>query len=184
MTRTTFHWREVKNSKPLQFLLGILMDASRPMTGMEIQLEAERRGGWVANPATGIGEIGQNPGYRVSDGAAFKQKSGPAVRFPDGKYRYWLIAAPGWRQSWTVDGEFQVRSAECEVNRVRSAECGVRSEPNAECGVRIAENETAEPRRCGNPVCGRPIPEDGEPWCPGSEVCKKEYFKGLQRKLF
>jgi hypothetical protein len=173
MTRATFHWREIKNSNPLQFLLGILMDASGPMTQMDIQLEAQRRGGWVANPPTSIGEIGQNQGYRVSDGVAFGQKPGPAVRFPDGKYRYWLVSAPGWRQRWTVDREFRVVSAG-----------GGPAAEGAETPREEAPAAATGPRRCENPVCGREIPAEGPPWCPGSEVCQREFFKGLQRKLF
>ena len=97
MSTKTFHWRDISQSRPLQLLLGILKDAPGPMTQMEIQLEAQRMGAWVANPSTSIGEIGENPGHETSG----------AVLFPDGQYRYWLLRAPGWRARWVLQGQYR-----------------------------------------------------------------------------
>lgn len=94
----TFHWRKIGTSPHLQMLLEILKSAPGPLTGMEVQQAFQQRGKWAVNPGTDIGELGRNPGYVTSGG----------VHFPDRKYRYWLIAAPGWTPSWIVTKDFRV----------------------------------------------------------------------------
>ncbi len=92
MSKQGFHWRRIENSEPLKLLFEMLKEADGPLTGMEIQLEAQKRATWIANPSTSVDEIGENPGYKTSGG----------VRFPDGKYRYWLLDAPGWAPRWKL----------------------------------------------------------------------------------
>ncbi len=92
MSKQGFHWRRIENSEPLKLLLEMLKEVDGPLTGMEIQLEAQKRGTWIANPSTSVDEIGENPSYGTSGG----------IRFPDGKYRYWLVAAPGWAPRWKL----------------------------------------------------------------------------------
>lgn len=156
----TFHWRNVANSKTMQVLLAILKDATRPMTGMEIQLEAQRRGTWIANPSTTIGELGENPGYVVSDG----------TRFPDGKYRYWLIAAPGWHPSWQIAPVWDVETGRKMVDYriIPWTPGGYRTAPTPapQPTPRLdpQEREDATPRICKNALCGKTLTGES-PWC-------------------
>jgi hypothetical protein len=159
----TFHWRNIANSKTLQLLLAILKDASGPMTGMEIQLEAQRRGTWIANPSTTIGELGENPGYVVS----------PGTYFPDRKYRYWLISAPGWRPSWQLLPVWDTETGRSMVDyRIAPWTPGQHPQPVPQARPAVpqpviatpAAQEDPAPRFCKNALCGKPLTNE-TPWC-------------------
>lgn len=167
MRQKTSHTGDPATSSRLKLAVEILKDADAPMTVMELQLESQRRGGYLANPGTCIYEIGQADGYCVSDGLEYGQKAGPAVRFPDGKYRYWLVSAPGWRQSWTVDREYRV------------VPVGVKGEGRKEEASSLfpPPSSLTVPRTCLS--CGEPVP-DGPPFC-GKKECRNVFFWQRQR---
>ncbi len=152
-SQKTFHWRRIENSAPLQLLLGIMKSADHPLSGMEIQLEAQRMGTWIANPSTCLNEIGQNEGYEVS----------PGTRFPDGKHRYWLMAAPGWTPAWGVNAELRVvpHVGNCEL-RIANDELKTRQEHSEQRAIRTCR------------ACGMEIGTDGSPFC--NEECKSAFF--------
>jgi hypothetical protein len=160
MSRKVSHWRDI--SKPqLQYVLSVLKDAADPLTQGDVRRELERNGlkDKVEAIPTVIWEIGQNPGYKTSGG----------VRFPDGTYRYWLISAPGWTPVWMITGDF--RKVAYTI---------------ADCGLRIADSRPVPctlnpvpcpmnhdpciPRTCI--TCGKPIGDDGPPFCDNDGLCK------------
>lgn len=197
MSQKTFHWRQVERSAPLQRLLDILQSAAGPMTQMEIQLEAQARGGWVANPSTEIGEIGENEGYAVSGG----------VLFPDNKYRYWLIQAPEWKPRWMVDADLNVigyvpgrewewrkhrgtRGREDEGRRGAMRDDEGRGTRDERAVASIGQESPANDRPssivplvCISPACGRMLPEghQGLPVC--GDICRRVYFDSMQGRL-
>jgi len=153
MSKQGFHWRIIQNSKPLQLLLDILKEADGPMTGMEIQLEAQKRGTWVANPSTSVDEIGENPGYKTSGG----------VRFPDGKYRYWLIDAPGWSPRWKLVPQWGGKTGKRMVsfNILRSGSMQwqpiIESTQGVEIDKPVSEAVHLSCLGCGEPIEAGPV---------------------------
>lgn len=182
MTTKTSHWRKIEGSEDLHLCRDILMAADGPLTGREFQKEFERHGKWTVNPGTLIWELGQNPGHKTSGG----------VRFPDGNYRYWLIAAPGWRARWIVTADKRIVPAgmyqQGEYNLQRPLSCEEVEElkklqnPISHEGTK-ARREAGEAyagmNRCKNEACGRPLSSGA--FC--GDTCKAEYFKHLQGRL-
>lgn len=174
MTRKRSHWREINGPKSwqLRIVRDVLMEASAPMTQGDVRRELERLGykDKVEAIPTVIWEIGQNKdaGYATSGG----------LRFPDGQYRYWLIAAPGWTPRWIVTKDFkvvpageQVRSAECEV-RNDGADVVPPSQPHT-----IPPSAVAPPRLCL--VCDLSAAA-GSLFC--GEACEEKYWATLTGK--
>lgn len=109
MRQKTSHTGNPETSDRLKTAVEILKEATGPLTGKEMREASQAPGRYyLENPSTCVFEIGKAPGWVVSDGRNYGQTPGPAVKFPDGKYRYWLVEAPGWHQSWTVNEQFQV----------------------------------------------------------------------------
>lgn len=172
--RNSFHFRQVAASPSLQLLRDILMAANGPMSQGDVQLEVQRRGTLLLNVSTLINEIGQNHGYQVSEGMNYGQKKGPAVRFPDGKYRYWLVAAPGWRQSWTVTRDYRVVPAGQGYNSITAETAPAALPVHApEADRAEQENDELESNINHCKACGKEIP-DGPPFC--NDECKSEVF--------
>ena len=171
MARTnTFHFRKVDKSEKLRLLVRILMAADKPLTVMEIQLEAQNRRTWIANPATEVGEIAMNDGYVTSDGPRFGQKAGPAVHFPDGKYRYWIERAPGWTQRWHVADDFAV------VSGVPGSYAVPRIPEQRRSSVENEPVKTLMPSVCRLVSCKKPLPDGHDmPFC--DHDCRTEWFK-------
>jgi len=97
----------------------------------------------------------------------------PDKRLPwhDGRPRYWLVAAPGWRPRWAID----------EEGRLVPAGGTIRANERTEEGGRRTEDDGT--RACMNPYCGRELPPgQAEPFCLDA-TCRDAYFQALQMKL-
>lgn len=196
MRQKTSHTGDPGTSDRLGLAAEILKAATGPLTGMEMQLESQRRGRYLANPGTCVYEIGAAPGWHVSEGLDYGQKQGPAVRFPDGKYRYWIVSWPGGRQSWTVTRDFQIVPVD-QGNRVSVpldnhaiTDGSIQNSGAAKTAQGLVTPEAAQPRilsfglspppgprRCR--ACGKEIGPAGPPFC--NEDCKSVFF-GLVKK--
>jgi hypothetical protein len=180
----------INKSPRLSRIIEILKEAGHPLSAQEVAVQAydyQKSGKVMLNISTNIGEMrseeNQNEGYIISEAhkwvvkkneekrhknTFFIDPDGPIDLWHDGRPRYWLIAAPGWRPTWKIDEEGIL------------IYCG-----NQELGVRIRqpiiESKDLKPenRSCLNPHCSRPLADQlGPPFCPG-EVCKREYFASL-----
>jgi hypothetical protein len=175
MTTKTSHYGDTSTSPRHKLCLQIFKEASGPLTVMEIQDASKQLGSYLANPGTTLWEIQQNPGYEISDGTHYGQKKGPAVRFPDGKYRYWLVAAPGWIARWHITREFQLKQG--TGYRVQGTEEPTENTPAKTEPIPNAVISSAQPVLiCMNVRCGKELPDDhkGAPFC--DEQCKNEFF--------
>lgn len=148
------HWRDISRAVQLQRMLEVLKAADAPYTRKDVRLALEARGYDIEAIPTVIWEISQNTGYSTSGG----------VRFPDGKWRYWLTAAPGWTPRWRVNKQYQVVpfDAPDEGVAINAGQPGQSFEPE--------EEEQQGPATC--PQCGA---ETDGGFC--SEEHKREFFK-------
>lgn len=171
MSRNTSHWRDI--SKPqLQAMLGVLRDLDGPATVGDMRRELERRGVTIEAIPTVVWEIGQNPGYTTSGG----------VRFPDGKWRYWLIAAPGWSPRWKVTADHRVVSATAPDSFYGPAKT---EQHDVTISARPGIQKNEEPEMVSIPCvclqCGHPLPEghSGPPFCKDEGKDCKSAFLGF-----
>src|SRR5574340_384612 len=108
----------------------------------------------LVNPGQCICELRDNPGYVIGGGQEFG-------RFPDGTFRYWYKAAPGWAARWIVTEGGKV------IARHGAA-------PDPERSPAAAAPE--EQMYCQNPECKKPLARGREkplPWC--DEQCREAW---------
>jgi hypothetical protein len=156
MRNKTFHTGDVRTSSRLQIMDEILKEASGPMTIGELSEASRPYPGAlprIVNPGTTLNELRANPGYEIAGGI----KTG---RFPDGTFKYWLVAAPGWSARWIVR-EFRVLPVG------RAATAAQRDRP-----ATSAPAAPEEVRFCSNPECKKPLTVS-LPWC--DKACQEAW---------
>jgi hypothetical protein len=187
------HYALIEESSRLGPILEILKRADHPLSSEEISVLAydfsiSRK--IMLNVSTNIGEM-RGPenvaaGYVVPPAHKWIVKDDPQearkntffVRpgdkrpWHDGRPRYWLIAAPGWRARWVIDEDGVLRHVG------GGGEDGGRRTEDGGRGT----GEGGQ-KACLNPYCGRELPAgQAEPFCLDA-ACRDAYFQSLQVKM-
>ena len=164
------HAAKVDRSARLRKVVEVLKRADHPLSSEEIAVRAYDFGmskRVMMNVSTAIGEVraevNRNAGYFVSEARAWKSSRYP---WHDGRPRYWILSAPGWKPAWTITAEGDL------------VPCGRKSE-EAAAACAPAEGPGTTERACKNPQCGKPLPADDPLSWFCNDDCRSQWREGL-----
>ena len=162
----------ISKSRRLQIILDLLKKADHPLSAEEISKQAYefgQSGRIMLNVSTNIGEMRSADniadGYVISHASTWKSSR---YSWHDGRPRYHLLAAPGWKPRWKIGPEGMLINAEGGMQNAELTEPQINTDKSEiKTDIRICQNEG-----CGNQV------HEEESFC--SLYCRTRFFERMK----